>query len=107
VHAVAVISALVSLAFPGVVLAAEVFRFVDQFAIAGFRSTDPSGCIQTTVLLVTGRDIDHEPPGAPTRTSGASLRITQFDRCTSTFVSGSGFVSGVESSATPRSERPR
>jgi hypothetical protein len=88
-------------ALPASASPTEVFRFVDQFAVAGFRSTDPTGCVESTVLLSAGPDIDHEPPGAPTRTSGAFLRITQFDRCTSTFVFGSGFVSGVDYQSNP------
>ena len=77
--------------------AAQVIRFTDQFATAGFRSIDPSGCIQTVVLLTAGNDVDQEPPGPPTRTSGAFLRITQFDRCTGTFTVCSGGVSGEDS----------
>jgi Tfp pilus assembly protein PilV len=97
----ALILALTGLAQPQAAAAAEVFRFHDQFAIAGFRSTDPTGCIRTTVLLVAGRDVEQEPPGPPTRTSGATLRITQVDSCTGTFVSGSGSVSGVNFQSNP------
>lgn len=89
------------LAVPVAAAETEVIRFTDSFAIAGFRSTDPTGCIRTTVLLTAGDDVDQEAPGAPTTSSGASLRITRFDSCTSTVITGSGFVSDVEFDSNP------
>ena len=96
IGAIVLVLALSSLAAAPAASAAEVFHFTDQFVTAGFRSTDATGCVTTTVFVVAGRDVDHEPPGAPTRTSGASLRITQLDRCAGTFITCSGSASGVE-----------
>ena len=95
---VALIAAAVAAAGAQSAPAAEVVRFTDEFATAGFRSTDPSGCVQTVVLLTAGTDVDHEPPGPPTRTSGAFLRVTQFNRCTGELMTCSGSVSGEDSS---------
>ena len=99
--AIALVLGLTSFGLPQPASATEVFRSRDQFAIAGFRSTDPTGCIRTTVLLVAGSDVTHEPPGPPTRTSGASLRITQVNSCTGTVVTGTGTVSGVNFQSNP------
>jgi hypothetical protein len=95
------IVALAALAAPQVATPAEVFRFTDAFAIAGFTSTDAGGCVRTDVLLAAGNDVDQEPPGAPIRTSGASLRIRRFDSCTGTSLFCSGNVSGVDYRSNP------
>ena len=85
---VAIVAALA--AAQGAAAQAEVFHFTDEFATAGFRSTDPTGCITTNVLVTGGDDVNIEPPGAPERTSGASLRVQEFNRCTGEFTICSG-----------------
>jgi len=79
----------------------EVFHFTDSFVTAGFQSTDPTGCITTTVLVTGGNDVDIEPPGSPTRTSGASLRIRQFNSCTGESTICSGFGEDVQFVSNP------
>ena len=85
----------------GAAAQSEIFHFTDEFVTAGFRSTDPTGCITSTVLVTGGSDVDVEPPGAPTRTSGASLRIQQFNSCTGEFTFCSGFGEDVQFSSNP------
>ena len=83
----------------GAAAQAEVFHFTDAFATAGFQSTD--GCIRSTVFVTGGNDVDIEPPGAPTRTSGASLRIRQFNSCTNETTVCSGFGDDVQFESNP------
>ena len=79
-----------------VATAAEVFRFTDAFATAGFRTTDPTGCVVTRTLITGGDDFDAEPPGEPTFASGASIRIISTDQCTGETTLGSGSVSEAD-----------
>ena len=74
---------------------------VEQFRVqtkgtnagAGFTSTDPSGCIETSVFVFASEGSIKGGPGAPSSTGpGVFVTVSQFDNCSGTgaFLSGGG-----------------
>jgi hypothetical protein len=86
---------LTALTLPTPAWAGQLFRSSGNFANASFFSTDPTGCINTSVFLSGSENEFQQPPGVPTTSTGVFVSIFQFDNCTFTFLSGFGFGSGL------------
>lgn len=78
----ALIVTLATFSQPTDVTAAEVSHFTGRSVDANFSSTDPSGCISTSVQLFAGDLLSNTPPGQAS--PGIIIGIFQYDRCTFT-----------------------
>ena len=78
-------------------------------ARAGFSTTDPTGCVQTSVFVAGAEGSVKAEPGAPTPTGAAAfLDLEQFDFCTGTgLVVFGDFTEGVSFEANSTLTRAR
>jgi len=87
---------LVWFAFAAPVRAADVMGHENLIVFGGFVTTDPTGCITTSVHL-SGQEDTTRAPGEPPRSSSTfDISSSTFDSCTSAFSSLVGQSSTIE-----------